>query len=92
MAIPKSDYENDRVGGALLMACVQLDYVRELVDEQAAPAAIEHAIDTALETIEVGREMIRGESVGRERKDETLGWMDNYEAELKGYRPAASTH
>ena len=92
MAIPKKDYENERVGGALIMALSQLEHVRELVEKDADPAAIEHGIDTALETIEIGREMIRGEDVSQERKDETLGWMDNYEAELKCYRPEPPIH
>ena len=92
MAIPKKDYENERVGGALIMALSQLDHVRSLVEKDASPAEVEHAIDTALETIAVGREMIRGESVGQERKDETLAWMDDYEAELKGFRPVPLTH
>jgi len=92
MAIPPKDYENERVGGALVMALSQLDHVRHLVEREASPAEVEHAIDTGLETIEVGREMIRGEDVSQERKDETLGWMDNYEAELLSHRKAPATH
>jgi len=93
MAISRKDYQNERVGGALIMALSQIDYVRELIDNEASPAEIEHAFVTAEEAIEVGRRMIhQAEDVSRERKSETLGWMDNYAADLAALRPQPSTH
>ena len=92
MAIPPEDYENERVGGALLMASIAVDRVHQMLEAGCSPAETQHAIETAEQAISTGREMIRGEDVSLERKDETLTWMDELENELQGCRPAISTH
>ena len=91
MAIPKKDYENERVGGALIMALAELERVRELRATNVAPAEIEHALATAEFTIATGRQAVLREDVSDERKAQVLGWLDDYAAELALLGPAPST-
>ena len=92
MAIPLDDYSNDNVGTALVHAIQAMQRVQKMVKAGVAPAKLEHAIQTGELIVRRGRDLIAQADVCGERKQETLEWMDDYEARMLAFRPKPSTH
>lgn len=92
MAIPLDDYSNDNVGTALVHAIQAMQRAQKMVKAGVAPAALEHAIQTGELIVRRGRDLIARANVCEERKQETLEWLDDYEARMRACRPEPSTH